>query len=465
MKGRKTLVKNAKITDRQLKDFILDVVNAADRHVGGSDDYLLQKHRHFFPTSDRDTQIIAEAFSRMRDPNQPNPNNPFLRKEAREVLCRAVIGELRNRLRAVWLAEYNDVAEWRLCMLQLHMHRVANAEDLRRRHLYPPSPDTPIELAIDWVQRNLFMLRVCRNPECGTPFFVAGSTQKGLCSAACVVVAQKAHKRLWWTNEKGSHFHKRQNQQRQTGRDRTDRSAVSGSDGIVWERAMQSKVKIRPGAKISKRPDTPVPKGEREGTLKRFLHNVVNAPANRIDHLLLTYASFFPSMTRTERLVARNAVSDPFLTPESLMTTMKQEKREACEQLREGLQNIWDASDYDTALWRLFTLQDKLHRSADPEVYGEEEEVNPPPIRQPVHQALALLRRNLHLLRKCGNAACETNRFFIAGKSSQRYCSVYCTTAAQQEFKTRWWTERGSQWRKSRRAKKKKSSKNTRQKR
>jgi len=194
-------------------------------------------------------------------------------------------------------------------------------------------------------------------------------------------------------------------------------------------------------------------------------HNIVNAPENRIDHLLLTYARFFPSMTRTERLVARNAISDPFLTPESLITIIKKEKRKAFEQLREGLQSIWNAGDHDTALWRLFTLQDQLHRSTDPEVYGEDEELNPPPVRQPVHQALALLRRNLHLLRKCSNAACKIDPFFIAGKGSQRYCSVLCTTAAQQEFKTRWWKERGSQWRKSRRAKKRKSSSGARRER
>src|ERR1039457_5268055 len=149
MKGRKTLVENAKIADQQLKEFILEVVNAPERQVDGSDDYLARKYRQFFPTRHRDIQLMAQLFWRVKD-----PNDPFLRKEIGEILCRAVIGELRDRLRAVWLAEYDNVAEWRLFMLQLQVHQVTNVEDQRSRHLYPPSPDTPIELAIDWLRRN-----------------------------------------------------------------------------------------------------------------------------------------------------------------------------------------------------------------------------------------------------------------------------------------------------------------------
>jgi hypothetical protein len=461
MKGTKTLVKKAKVTDQKLKTFVQEIVNAADRQVDGSDDYLPRKYREFFPTRDRDIQIIADAFARMRNPNQPGRNNPFFQKEASEVLCRAVIGELRNRLRAVWLAEYDDVAEWRLCVLQLHMHGVTNAEDPRRRQLYPPSPDTPIELAIDWVQRNVFMLRTCRNSECAKPFFIAEAAQERFCSDRCVAIAQKAHKRKWWKDKRGSQLYKQDSDENHRGGEKIHKSLVSPT--VIADAAAQQPtepgVNKKPGAKISVRPTLPVQGRESETTLKRFLLWVVNAQDNQVDYVRSVYPRFFPSKTMLERQAAHAGFS-----PEGQRTIKEQEKRRVFEQLREGLQRIWTADDPDTARWRLFTLQDELYLQTDPEVYGSDEESQPPPVDRPLHQAIALLRRNLQMLRTCSNAACKTHPFFIAGKSSQRYCSVLCTTMAQQEFKSRWWKERGSQWRKSRRAKKKKSSKSARQK-
>src|SRR5271170_5087322 len=228
---RKTLVRNGKIPDRQLEDFILEVVNAPDREVDGSDDYLAQKYRPFFPTRDRDIQLLGEVLSRFRDPNHPAPKNRFDQKEAREMLRRGVIGDLRNRLREVWLAK-DDVAEWRICMLQLHAHLSTNLEDQRSRRLYPPSPDTPIELAIDWARRNLSRRRVCRNPDCSRPYFVVSSARRCLCSDACIAATQKAHKRRWWKDKKGSQLYKQRSKQKSIERETMEPLAVSGGANI-----------------------------------------------------------------------------------------------------------------------------------------------------------------------------------------------------------------------------------------
>ncbi len=388
----------------------------------------------------------------MRDPNHPDPNNPLFQKEAGQILCRGVFGELRNRLRAVWLAEYDDVAEWRICMLQLLVHERTDFEDKRSRDVHPPSPDTPIELAIDWVRRHLLLLRVCRNPDCPRPFFIASAAQQRLCSDACIAVAQKAHKRKWWN--------KQNNDENHLGGEEIHKSPVSpmAIADAAAEQLTEPRVNKKPGAKISKAKSR-VAGGESESTLKRFLQNIVNAPDNRVDNLLSTYARFFPSMTRAERLVARNAISGPFSTPDSLKISIQKEKREAFERLRGGLQSIWNSDDSDKARWRFFTLQAELHRSTDPDMCGSGEELKPPPADRPIHQALALLGRNLHVLKACNNAACHVFPLFIANKGSQRYCSDPCSSAAQQEFKTRWWEEKGSDWRKLRRAKQKKSRK------
>jgi hypothetical protein len=361
MKGTKTLVMDIKFTDQQLKDFMLEVVNAPDRQVDGSDDYLVQKYRQFFPTRDPDIQLVGEMLSRFRNPNHPTSNDPFDQKEAGEMLCRGVIGGLRNGLRAVWRAEYDDVAEWRIFMLQLQAHWRTNFEDQRSRDFYPPSPDTPIELVVDWVRRHLLMLRICRNPECTRPFFVAHLAQQRFC-LECVSASQKAHKRRWWRKKK----------------------------------RLQEEPEMEAGARIvlRKRPGTASRVSERR--LKTFLQDIVNAGEDSFDYILGVYAEAgcLPSKTISERAFAAFQGNELILTDsmaKELPLRIHQEKREALRTLREGLRSIWSADDGYRARWRLFSLQHKIYRSGDPTNYDLGEEF-PPPADRIVHQAFGFLR-------------------------------------------------------------------------
>jgi hypothetical protein len=96
-------------------------------------------------------------------------------------------------------------------------------------------------------------------------------------------------------------------------------------------------------------------------------------------------------------------------------------------------------------------LRNEVHGSTDPEKYGSGEESQPPPADRSVHRAFDCLRRNLHMLRTCGNPACETP-LFIANKGKQTYCCVdLCGRWGQQKATTRWWKEEGPGWRKKKR--------------
>jgi hypothetical protein len=420
MKGTKTLVMDIKFTDQQLKDFMLEVVNAPDRQVDGSDDYLVQKYRQFFPTRDPDIQLVGEMLSRFRNPNHPTSNDPFDQKEAGEMLCRGVIGGLRNGLRAVWRAEYDDVAEWRIFMLQLQAHWRTNFEDQRSRDFYPPSPDTPIELVVDWVRRHLLMLRICRNPECTRPFFVAHLAQQRFC-LECVSASQKAHKRRWWRKKK----------------------------------RLQEEPEMEAGARIvlRKRPGTASRVSERR--LKTFLQDIVNAGEDSFDYILGVYAEAgcLPSKTISERAFAAFQGNELILTDsmaKELPLRIHQEKREALRTLREGLRSIWSADDGYRARWRLFSLQHKIYRSGDPTNYDLGEEF-PPPADRIVHQAFGFLRQNLRFLRTCGNPTCKTSPLFIADKGKQAYCSDLCGRWGQQKAKAHWWEVEGPGWRKKKR--------------
>jgi hypothetical protein len=376
----------AKFTDHKMEAFVLDVVNADDSQVDGSDDLLLRRYEDFFPTKDADLQLIVPRWSEI---TSKSPGDPFLLKELREMQCRAVVGELRDRLRGVWLSGYDDVAEWRVFMLQRQMHFTLDGTDLRDKTLYPPSVDTPLELAVDWIRRNLFMLRVCRIPECRRPFFVARRAQDRLCSAACRAISQKAHKRRSWRKKK----HRPITEMKTTG-----------------------------GGKIVKRRGPRRSDWEIRRTLQRFLHDVVNAPENRIDYIVRVYAGFFPSKSRTERLVELRLFDPELLTPERVAPIRKKELREAVEKLEQGLQSIWTADAHHTAQWRLLCLQAEMHRFPETSSGAE---LSLPPADRPVHLALAYLRQNLHLLKTCCNPDCETP-YFIADKAKQKYCSDSC---------------------------------------
>jgi hypothetical protein len=453
MKSRKTLVKTVKLTDPALKGFVLEVVNATDRQVDGSDDSLPRRYRRFFPTRERDIQLMAQMFRRVRD-----PNDPFLRKEIGEVLCRAVIGELRDWLRAIWSAEYDDVAEWRLFQLRLKVHTRTNVEDKKSRRLYPPLPDTPIEQAIDWVRRNLFMLRVCRNPECSRPFFVASRAQRRFCTE-CVPISQKALKRQWWRENRGRQQDKQETALRVAELPTTDALPVSTLriGPVSVTEGAQTCVNIKAGARIVRTKRSGSRTEEAESRLKQFLDDIVNEPGASFDYILKKYADagFLPSKTISERAVALNP---EFLTPEELRARRRQEMHQAVEKLRDGLRSIWSADDQYTAQWRLFSLRNEIYGSADSEKYGSGDELQPPPPDRLVHRACDYLRRNLSMLRTCKNPACETP-LFIADKGSQTFCSEVCARWGQERAKTRWWKKEGPAWRKRRRLQQKKSRK------
>ena len=424
MKGTKTLVRNVKIPDQVLKDFILEVVNAPDRQVDGSDDHLAQKYRQFFPTRDRDIQMIADVFSRFENSNNPRPNDARFQNQARQMMCR-VIGSIRNGLRAVWLAGYDDVAEWRVWMLQRETHWGTNLENKQSGDLYPPSPDTPIELAINWVRENLWMLRVCRNPECTRPLFVAHHTQQRFC-LECVSASQKAHKRRWWRKKK----------------------------------RLQEEPEMEAGARIVLRKRFGSASRVSERRLKTFLQDIVNAGEDSFDYILGVYAEagFLPSKTISERAFAafqRDELIPKDSMAKELPLRIHQERREALRTLREGLRSIWSADDGYTARWRLFCLQNRIYRSGDPTKYDLGEEF-PPPADRIVHQAFSFLRQNLRFLRTCGNPACKTLPLFIADKGKQAYCSDLCGRWGQQKAKAHWWEVEGPGWRKKKRQQEKK---------
>jgi hypothetical protein len=61
------------------------------------------------------------------------------------------------------------------------------------------------------------------------------------------------------------------------------------------------------------------------------------------------------------------------------------------------------------------------------------------------------------MMRVCQNPSCPA-RYFLAQRSTQRFCSDGCSLPAQRQYKRNWWKGRGSAWRKEHKKKKVRSN-------
>ena len=67
--------------------------------------------------------------------------------------------------------------------------------------------------------------------------------------------------------------------------------------------------------------------------------------------------------------------------------------------------------------------------------------------------ALYRLFRRSAFAKLCGNPNCPAP-YFIAHKTTQRYCTGECAQVFQKEWKRRWWKEKGTEWRREKSRKK-----------
>lgn len=459
-----TLATEGTVPDQRLRAFVLDVVNAAEHKVDGSTDYFFRQYEEFFPTKDVDIEVAIPWFGRRWTTREG------LRQEVPQIYYRAVISELRGGLRAVWKSEDDETAELRLFNVQLVVHRVMDIRDDVDKDLQPSPADGPIHQAIQWVRRNLLMLRVCPNFEsrttttatgsqqaakkvkaeqCRTPFFVADKSQRRFCSEGCAEVAQRKHKLRWW------------NKTRKAQKRATRRQSVTEhntTNPLQTSSSAEIPMRVRPG-RIKRNQRLPAD-ASAEHKLKRFLQDIVNATGKDTKYIFSVYKQFFPATSRAEDIVALLPRIGKKL-PEPVLHSDEQVVRRALvEELRDRLRTIWRAEGEATARWRLFKLRSDSWLGPRPaincEPHPDSKHQELLAIAEPIQRALHCLERNLNKLRTCGNPECSTP-FFIADKQKQRYCSGPCARPAQVEWKQRWWREKGQQWRKRKRQQRKKS--------
>jgi hypothetical protein len=78
-------------------------------------------------------------------------------------------------------------------------------------------PENEFERAVYALFRNSSLAKVCGNPDCPAPFFIAGRRSQRYCGEDCAAVFQHESKRNWW-KEVGSKMRRQQRATKRMGR-------------------------------------------------------------------------------------------------------------------------------------------------------------------------------------------------------------------------------------------------------
>jgi hypothetical protein len=81
----------------------------------------------------------------------------------------------------------------------------------RGEFVYMPGSD--FQRAVYELFRRSPLAKVCANPDCPHPYFIAGKTAQRYCSEACAKVFQRKWKRRWW-KEKGTKWRRKKSRRK-----------------------------------------------------------------------------------------------------------------------------------------------------------------------------------------------------------------------------------------------------------
>lgn len=194
--------RDRRISERLLQSFLEDVVNATQEQSVAESAHFFKRYPKFFPTLDQDVRVLLPFIN--RQPGARSCDGPYL-SQSREVIYRAVVWELRDRLRQIWKSHDQYTADWRVFLLQnaLHGKMGISTNAVDNLHMddtgpLPPPPKAPINQALTWLRKKFANLKLCANEACTTPYFVRAKGKQRFCSSTCAEIAQKEHKAKWW---------------------------------------------------------------------------------------------------------------------------------------------------------------------------------------------------------------------------------------------------------------------------
>lgn len=139
-----------------------------------------------------------------------------------------------------------------------------------------------------------------------------------------------------------------------------------------------------------------------------------------------------------------------FPSAEKLLSPHDGTSRDQLEKLRiqnlsSHLQYLWRQNTLEAKQFRVATLIALAQQAGKPGFLVATEVFEPGPFGQ----ALLYLLKSADRLRVCGNPNCQTPYFFRK-RRKQTYCSDVCAEFGQRKAKQKWWSDKGDEWRKTR---------------
>jgi hypothetical protein len=190
MQGRMT--QTLAITMSKLEGFVLDLANL--EHGDRENAYrFLRTWRDFFPPHFPENSAylrqIAEDSALIDDLAFPPPPSE---QEEQKLYPVFFLGEL---LRRVWREPDMRKKEYRAFLVRRFHHVETSQSSISRTE--PPELNA-FERAMYHFQKMLPKAKVCANPECAYPYFLATRRQYRFCDPKCALPFQQQYKREWW---------------------------------------------------------------------------------------------------------------------------------------------------------------------------------------------------------------------------------------------------------------------------
>jgi hypothetical protein len=131
-------------------------------------------------------------------------------------------------------------------------------------------------------------------------------------------------------------------------------------------------------------------------------------------------------------------------------TTKEQLEKLRILNLSSHLQYLWRQKTVEAKQFRIGTLIGLAQQAGKRGFLVAPEVLQPGPFAQ----ALLYLLKSANRIRVCGNPGCKVTPYFFRKRRRQTYCSDVCAEFGQRKAKEKWWSDKGSEWRKTRKARK-----------
>jgi len=169
--------------------------------------------------------------------------------------------------------------------------------------------------------------------------------------------------------------------------------------------------------------------------LELFLVELANVRGDSVQRFLCRYGDMLSDFAPAEK----------WLTPH-VGTPSDQLEKLRILNLSSHLHYLWGQKSVEAKQFRILTLMELAQQLGHAGFEPDSSDLTPGPFAQ----VLQYLLKSANRIRVCGNPKCQITPWFFRQQKRQTYCSEACAEFGQRKAKQKWWSDKGEEWRKSR---------------